>query len=166
MSVEQLCAMPPVAGQLSVFDCAGVADGAAAAIVVRAEDAERYTPNPLYIKALSFVAGNGSGLTDPSYDYTTFPEIVVCAGRHHAQAGHRSARARDGGSARLLHADRARVDGGSRLLRARTVEEVLAGAFALDGDLPVNPDGGLKSFGHPVGVGHSDDVRSVAAVAR
>ena len=23
--------------------------------------------------------------------------------------------------------------------------------FDLDGDLPVNPDGGLKSFGHPVG---------------
>src|SRR5262245_30956421 len=45
MSVEQLCAMPPVAGQLSVFDCAGVADGAAAAIVVRAEDAARYTDN-------------------------------------------------------------------------------------------------------------------------
>ncbi|MEI6571586.1 MAG: acetyl-CoA acetyltransferase, partial [Actinomycetes bacterium] len=39
MSVDQICAMPSVAGDLSVFDCAGVADGAAAAIVVRAEDA-------------------------------------------------------------------------------------------------------------------------------
>ena len=39
MSVEQICGMPTVAGMLSVFDCAGVADGAAAAIVVRAEDA-------------------------------------------------------------------------------------------------------------------------------
>ena len=28
---------------------------------------------------------------------------------------------------------------------------MLAGTFALDGELPVNPDGGLKSFGHPVG---------------
>ena len=28
---------------------------------------------------------------------------------------------------------------------------MLAGTFALGGDLPVNPDGGLKSFGHPVG---------------
>ena len=46
-----------VAGELSVFDCAGVADGAAAAIVVRAEDAHRYTRSPIYIKALSFVAG-------------------------------------------------------------------------------------------------------------
>ena len=25
------------------------------------------------------------------------------------------------------------------------------GTFDLDGDLPVNPDGGLKSFGHPIG---------------
>ncbi|MEJ7584903.1 MAG: hypothetical protein WKF43_12675 [Acidimicrobiales bacterium] len=36
MSVEQLLALPAVAGELSVFDCAGVADGAAAAVVVRA----------------------------------------------------------------------------------------------------------------------------------
>ena len=43
----------------------------------RAEDAHRYTDTPLYVKALSFVAGNGSGLTDPGYDYTTFPEIVA-----------------------------------------------------------------------------------------
>jgi acetyl-CoA C-acetyltransferase len=28
---------------------------------------------------------------------------------------------------------------------------VLEGTFALDGELPINPDGGLKSFGHPVG---------------
>jgi len=28
---------------------------------------------------------------------------------------------------------------------------VLDGSFDLDGDLPVNPDGGLKSFGHPIG---------------
>ena len=30
-------------------------------------------------------------------------------------------------------------------------KDVLDGAFDLDGDLPVNPDGGLKSFGHPIG---------------
>ena len=28
---------------------------------------------------------------------------------------------------------------------------MLAGTFDLKGDMPVNPDGGLKSFGHPVG---------------
>ena len=35
--------------------------------------------------------------------------------------------------------------------RGMAWKEVLAGTFDLDGDLPVNPDGGLKSFGHPVG---------------
>jgi acetyl-CoA C-acetyltransferase len=87
MSVEQLLAMPRVAGDLSVFDGAGVADGAAAAIVVRAEDAHRYTDRPLYVKALSLVVGNGRGLMDPEYDYTTFPEIVRCAADAYAQAG-------------------------------------------------------------------------------
>jgi acetyl-CoA C-acetyltransferase len=29
--------------------------------------------------------------------------------------------------------------------------DVMAGAFDREGDLPVNPDGGLKSFGHPIG---------------
>ena len=76
-----------VAGQLGVFDCSGVSDGSAAAILCRAEDAHRYTDNPLYVKALSFVAGDGSGLTDPAYDYTTFPEIAACAADAYAQAG-------------------------------------------------------------------------------
>jgi acetyl-CoA C-acetyltransferase len=35
--------------------------------------------------------------------------------------------------------------------RGTAWKEVLAGTFGLDGEFPVNPDGGLKSFGHPVG---------------
>jgi acetyl-CoA C-acetyltransferase len=35
--------------------------------------------------------------------------------------------------------------------RGTAWKEILAGSFDLDGELPVNPDGGLKSFGHPVG---------------
>jgi acetyl-CoA C-acetyltransferase len=35
--------------------------------------------------------------------------------------------------------------------RGTAWKEIQAGAFDLTGDLPVNPDGGLKSFGHPIG---------------
>ncbi len=154
MSVEQLCAMPPVAGQLSVFDCAGVADGAAAAIVVRAEDAFRYTDKPLFIKALSFVAGNGEGLTDPSYDYTTFPEIVACAQDAYAQAGVNDPR-RELAMAEVhdcfTPTELVLMEDLGFCERGTAWQEVMAGAFELDGDLPVNTDGGLKSFGHPVG---------------
>ncbi len=49
--------------------------------------------------------------------------------------------------------DRAGSDGRPRILRAggEGWKDVLNGDFELGGRLPVNPDGGLKSFGHPVG---------------
>jgi hypothetical protein len=39
-----------------------------AVILVRAEDAHRYTEHPMYVKGLAFVAGPGAGLLDPDYD--------------------------------------------------------------------------------------------------
>jgi acetyl-CoA C-acetyltransferase len=154
MSVEQICGMPAVAGMLSVFDCAGVADGAAAAVVVRAEDAHEYTEHPIYIKALSFVAGDGSTLLDPAYDYTTFPEIVACAKDAYAQAGITNPRTEL--AMAEVHdcftpTELALMEDLGFSERGTAWKEVLDGAFDLHGDLPVNPDGGLKSFGHPVG---------------
>jgi acetyl-CoA C-acetyltransferase len=64
-----------------------VSDASAAAIIVRAEDALRYTDKPLYVKALSFVAVPAAGPMDPDYDYTTFPEVVASAVDAYAQAG-------------------------------------------------------------------------------
>ena len=154
MSVEKLCSMPAVAGGLSVFDCAGVADGSAAAIVVRAEDAHRYTDKPLFIKALSFIAGDGSGLMDPAYDYTTFPEVASSARDAYAQAGVTSPA--DELAMAEVHdcftpTELVLLEDLGLAERGTAWKQILAGAFDLDGELPVNPDGGLKSFGHPVG---------------
>jgi acetyl-CoA C-acetyltransferase len=154
MSVERLCAMPTVAGDLSVFDCAGVADGAASAILVRAADAHRYTDTPIYIKALSLVAGNGSGLVDPDYDYTWFPEVAASATDAYAQAGISDP------AARIAMAEVHDCFTPTELVlmedlgfceRGTAWRDIEAGRFNLGGELPVNPDGGLKSFGHPVG---------------
>jgi acetyl-CoA C-acetyltransferase len=154
VSPETIEKSPKVAGDLGVFDCAGVADGAAAAIICRAEDAHRYTDKPLYVKALSFVAGNGAGLTDPAYDYTTFPEIATCAADAYAQAGVTDP------SAEIAMAEVHDCFTITELVlmedlgfspRGTAWRDVLDGRFDLTGGLPVNPDGGLKSFGHPVG---------------
>jgi acetyl-CoA C-acetyltransferase len=154
VSKETICNSPRVAGQLGVFDCAGVADGAAAAIVVRAADAHRYTDKPIYIKALSFAAGSGSGLIDPDYDYTHFPECAAAAADAYGQAGITDPRHQ------LAFAEVHDCFTPTELVlmedlgfaeRGTAWKEVLAGTFALDGELPINPDGGLKSFGHPVG---------------
>lgn len=154
VSVETIKKSPRVAGDLGVFDCAGVADGAAAAIICRAEDAHKYTDKPLYVKALSFVAGNGSGLTDPSYDYTTFPEIADCAVDAYAQAG-----VTDPSNQIALAevhdcftvTEMVLMEDLQFSARGTAWRDILDGRFDLTGQLPVNPDGGLKSFGHPVG---------------
>jgi acetyl-CoA C-acetyltransferase len=154
VSAAAICGMPAVAGQLSVFDCAGVADGAAAAIVVRAEDAYRYTDKPLLIKALSFVAGNGGGLADPRYDYTYFPEVAASAVDAYRQAGvsdPRTVLAMAEVHDCFTPTELVLMEDLGFCARGTAWKEVLAGTFELDGDLPVNPDGGLKSFGHPTG---------------
>jgi acetyl-CoA C-acetyltransferase len=151
---ETIMSSPRVAGRLGVFDCAGVADGAAAAILVRSEDALRYTDKPIYIKGLSFVAGSGSGLIDPNYDYTHFPECQAAARDAYLQAGVTDPRSQLAmaevhdcftPTELVLMEDLGFAD------RGTAWKEVLAGTFDLTGELPVNPDGGLKSFGHPVG---------------
>jgi acetyl-CoA C-acetyltransferase len=154
MDAEAICNAPAVAGRLGVFDCAGVADGSAAAIVVRAEDAHRYTDKPVYVKALSFVAGNGSGLIDPSYDYTTFPEIAATGRDAYAQAGITNPREQI--AMAEVHdcftpTELVLMEDLGFAERGTAWKEELAGTFDLGGELPVNPDGGLKAFGHPVG---------------
>ena len=154
ISAEQIEKAPKMAGTLGVFDCAGVADGSAAAIVCRAEDAHKYTDKPIYVKALSFVAGNGSGLIDPAYDYTTFPEIAACAVDAYAQAG--VTNAREQVAMAEVHdcftpTELVLMEDLQFSERGTAWQDVLDGVFDLGGELPVNPDGGLKSFGHPVG---------------
>ena len=154
VSKETIASSPLIAGQLGVFDCSGVSDGSAAAIICRTEDAHRYTDNALYVKALSFVAGPGAGTIDPNYDYTTFEEVVRSAEDAYQQAGITDPRAS------LAMAEVHDCFTPTELVlmedlgfaeRGTAWKEVLAGTFDRDGELPVNPDGGLKSFGHPIG---------------
>src|SRR5262249_18036209 len=145
---EVICASPLIAGQLGIFDCSGVSDGSAAAIIVRAEDASKYTDKPMYVKALSFAAGPAAGPIDPSYDYTTFNEVVRCAEDAYQQAGISDPRSE------LAMAEVHDCFTPTELVlmedlgfssRGHAWKDVLDGAFDLEGDLPVNPDGGLKS---------------------
>ena len=120
--IETIAKSAPVAGMLGIFDCSGVSDGSAAAILCRAEDAHKYSKHPIFMKALSFAAGPAHGYYSQDYDFTTFPEVVASS-RGRLQAGRRARPARrdqHGRGARLLHAHRAGADGGHGLLAARS----------------------------------------------
>jgi acetyl-CoA C-acetyltransferase len=143
-----------VAGRLGIMDCSGVSDGAAAALIVRAEDAYTYTDRPTFVKALSVIAGPASGPIDPAYDYTTFYEVVACAKDAYAQAGIADPRSEI--SLAEVHdcftpTELVLMEDLAFSERGQAWRDELDGVFDLGGALPVNPDGGLKSFGHPVG---------------
>jgi acetyl-CoA C-acetyltransferase len=151
---EKIAGSPLIAGALGIFDCSGVSDGSAAAIICRAEDAHRYTDNPLYVKALSFVAGPASEQDDPDWDYTSFNEVTRSASDAYAQAGIEDPRAEI--AMAEVHdcftiTELVLMEDLGFAERGTAWKEVLAGTFDLHGELPVNPDGGLKSFGHPIG---------------
>jgi acetyl-CoA C-acetyltransferase len=148
---EKIAGAPLVAGCLGIFDCSGVSDGAAAALIVRAEDALRYTDSPMYVKALSLVAGPGEGA---GYDYTTFPEAERSAREAYRQAGVHDPR-REISMAEVhdcfTPTELVLMEDLGFSERGAGWKDVMDGTFELGGALPVNPDGGLKSFGHPIG---------------
>jgi acetyl-CoA C-acetyltransferase len=151
---ETIACSPIVAGSLGIFDCSGVSDGAAAALIVRSQDAHQFTDRPIYVKALSFVAGPAQGGADPSYDFTSFDEVVASAADAYAQAGIDNPREQV--SMAEVHdcftpTELVLMEDLGFSERGQGWQDVLDGVFDLDGELPVNPDGGLKSFGHPIG---------------
>ena len=154
VDLETIKCSPKVAGPLGIMDCSGVSDGSAAAILVRAEDAYKYTDKPIFIKALSFIAGPSEGHMRQDYDFTTFPEVVASAKDAYEQAGIEEPREQVSmaevhdcftPTELILYEDLGFAP------RGHAWQDVLDGTFTLEGKLPVNPDGGLKSFGHPIG---------------
>ena len=152
--IEKILQSPAVAGMLGIFDCSGVSDGSAAAILCRAEDAHRYCDNPIFIKALSFIAGPAEGYLSQDYDFTTFPEVVANAEDAYRQAAVKDAREEI--SLAEVHdcftpTELVLMEDLGFSPRGHAWKDVTDGRFDLDGPQPVNPDGGLKSFGHPIG---------------
>src|SRR5512145_1313097 len=152
--METILQSPRVAGMFGVFDCSGVSDGSAAAILCRAEDAHKYTDNPIFIKALSFTAGPAEGAYSQDYDFTTFQEVVASARDAYEQAG--VTNPREEISMAEVHdcftpTELVLYEDLGFSARGTAWKDVLDGFFDLEGGLPVNPDGGLKSFGHPIG---------------
>ncbi len=154
VSMEKIKSSPAIAGMLGIFDCSGVSDGSAAAIICRAEAAHKYTDKPIFIKALSFVAGSGGGQMSSNYDYTTFPEVAASARDAYEQAGVTDPREEI--SMAEVHdcftpTELVLMEDLGFSPRGHAWRDVLEGRFDLEGAQPVNPDGGLKSFGHPIG---------------
>ena len=145
---------PIIAWPLGLFDCCGVTEGAAAAILVRADKAREFRPDPLYAKALQIAVSPEEEYRFQGWDGAHVETTARCASKAYQEAGITNPRkelsmfeVHDCFSiTELVIYEDLQISE-----RGRAREDVESGFFDLDGALPCQTDGGLKSFGHPIG---------------
>jgi acetyl-CoA C-acetyltransferase len=146
---------PMIAEPLGLFDCCGVSDGAACAIVTTPEIARALGKTDIVtVKALQIVASNGWEAQGSGWDGSYFHTTRVAATKAYKEAGITDPRAQlsllevhdcfsitELVTMEDLHISR--VGNGWR--------DVLDGFYDASGPIPCQIDGGLKCFGHPIG---------------
>jgi len=154
ITLEQALAAPIVAWPLGLLDCCPVTDGAAAAVICPIDIAKRFRDDYVLVKGFGVAMGPGLGKEDIDYVYDRLPETQAAAKQAYEMAGIEEPRKEI--SLASLHdcftiAELMEYEavGFSPLGGAK--QDIEAGTFTLEGELPVNTDGGLKSFGHPIG---------------
>jgi len=154
VTIEQVMNSPIVAWPLGILDCCGVSDGAAAAVVTRADIAQNFRDDPIYIKSLTICTSGRQDTLTQGYDFSYVPENLNGSKIAYAEAGIKNplkelsmAEVHDCFS---IHEMMIYEDFGFSA-RGRARDDIEAGTFTLAGELPVNTDGGLKCFGHPLG---------------
>jgi acetyl-CoA C-acetyltransferase len=140
---ETYLASKYVATPLRLYDCAPITDGAAALIL---------TDQPTDVRLSGIGQGTGPLSLRGRDVFTSFPATRVAAARAFHMAG-----------IAPRHIDFAEIHDAFTPFEIITTEDlgffpagkggeaVLDGKTAFDGPLPINPSGGLKARGHPVG---------------
>jgi acetyl-CoA C-acetyltransferase len=155
VTMEQILNAPMIAEPLGLFDCCGVSDGAAAAIVTTPEIARALGKKDLVtIKALQLSISSGVESTTRGWDGSYVPNTRAAAKRAYREAGITDPRrelslmeVHDCFSITELVTMEDLFVSGNGL----AVSEVLDGFFDRGGTgVPCQVDGGLKCFGHPI----------------
>ena len=154
ITLEQAINAPVIAWPLGLFDCCGVSDGAAAAIVTRADMARKFRDDPVFVKSLQIAACSGEELMYTDYDYAHVESTCRASVKAYAEAGIKNPREEI--SMMEVHdcfsiTEMVTYEDLGISPRGKAKEDIDAGFFELGGQIPCQPDGGLKCFGHPIG---------------
>src|SRR3989442_12749846 len=84
---EQVLGAPLICSPLGLFDCCPTTDGAAAALICRADVARSIRPDPLLVKGLGLAVTSGEPYLKPGFAYTSFPATRQPAQPAYDQAG-------------------------------------------------------------------------------
>ncbi|UCF72665.1 MAG: acetyl-CoA acetyltransferase [Deltaproteobacteria bacterium] len=150
---EDVLKAPIIASPLGLFDCCGVSDGAAAAIVCRADMAKDFRPDPVLIKALQIAISSGEELGYTKWDGTYVEATGRTAVRAYEEAGIKNPREEI--SMMEVHdcfsiTELVTYEDLGISPRGKARNDIEDGFFTIEGRIPSQPDGGLKCFGHPI----------------
>jgi acetyl-CoA C-acetyltransferase len=152
---EQVMAAPMIAEPLGLFDCCGVSDGAAAAIVTTPEIARSLGKKDLVlVKALQLSVSNGLESQHNSWDGSYFHTARIAAKKAYKEAG--VEKPREQISMMEVHdcfsiTELVTMEDLFISEEGQGWKDVLDGFYDADGKVPCQIDGGLKCFGHPIG---------------
>lgn len=154
ITLEDVMKAPIIAEPLGLFDCCGNSDGSACAIITRADVARTMREDPIYIKGFGVAMDAVLPHSRPGFSWTSFNALKQSSAKAYAMAGIKDPR---------QEIDIAEIHDCFTITEMLIYEDfgfsspgkakadIEAGFFELTGGLPVNTDGGLKCFGHPVG---------------
>ncbi|KYK20789.1 acetyl-CoA acetyltransferase [Thermoplasmatales archaeon SG8-52-4] len=150
MKLENILKAPMVAYPLGLLDCSPVSDGAAALILCAAEKANKYTD-----KSVKIIGSGQASDTLPLHgrkDICTFESTVYASKKAYQ---HANVRPNDIDVAEVHDcftiAEILAIEDLGFVKKGKGGKAVDDKITTLDGQIPINPSGGLKAKGHPVG---------------
>jgi len=155
VDIDTVLNAPMIAEPLGLYDCCGVSDGAACAIVTRPEIARELGKSDLVgVKALQLAVSNGVEASHNSWDGSYFMTTRHAAERAYREAG--IDKPREEVSMFEVHdcfsiTELVTMEDLFLSEEGTAWRDVLDGFYNADGQIPCQIDGGLKCFGHPIG---------------
>ncbi|MEI8299681.1 MAG: acetyl-CoA acetyltransferase [Pseudomonadota bacterium] len=155
VDLDTILNAPLIADPLGIYDCCGVSDGAACAIVTTPDIARGLGKHDLVtIKALQLSLSAGAEIATADWDGSYVRNTRIAAQKAYTEAGIRNPRKEISmmevhdcfSITELVTMEDLGIsaDGGA-------IRDVMDGFFDADGGVPCQIDGGLKCFGHPIG---------------
>jgi acetyl-CoA C-acetyltransferase len=150
ITVEDVLNSPVVASPLKLYDCCPFSDGASAVILCN-ENFAKKSGKP-YIQVIGSGRGGSPAAVQGRNDISTIPGTVIAADQAYKMAGI-SANEVDFAEVHdcFTIAEIIDVEELGFFQKGKAAREIREGATYRKGKIPINPSGGLKSKGHPIG---------------
>ena len=153
---DQVLNAPVIAHPLGLFDCCGVSDGSACAIVTTPEIAKSLGKKDyVTVKALQLSLSNGEEFQFNNWDRAHFVTASRASTAAYKEAGIRDPRSEI--SMMEVHdcfsiTELVTMEDLHISERGQAPRDIMDGFYDIDGGgVPCQVDGGLKCFGHPIG---------------